>query len=183
MQEVEKLTRYEIVSAEWGDRSGSHLYDVAAFAIPIVGITTLLVASDPFGLANKMDDALTGEESWKFAYFMGMVFAAYLFFETAFGWTPGRRLRGLRLRDVTGSRAPRSRILVRCLCRFAVLLVVSLGISQLGFDALWRIWGQGQHAATLLEYGLPIYWFSLVVLAPCMARSSALFDQPVYARS
>ncbi len=169
VQEVEKLTKFEIVPAEWSDRSGSHLYDVAAFALPIVCITTLFVAKDPFGLANKLDDALTGEESWKYAYFLCVVFAAYLLSETAFGWTPGRRLRGLRLRDVTGSRAPRWRILVRCLCRFAFLLAVSLGISQLGFDALWRIWGQDQHAAALLEYGLPIYWISMVMLVPFLA--------------
>ncbi len=113
VQEAEKQTKFEIVQVGWGGRAGTLLLDAIILFVPMVGAIRTLATFG--GWMRSLEIPLV-------ILIFILAFGGHLLSETLLGWTPGRRLRGLQLLDVTGERPPRRRLLARTLLRIAWLV-------------------------------------------------------------
>ncbi len=104
----------------WGDRAGTQLLDAFILFVPIFGAIQTLMRYGGIGAREALIGVLI------FIPALG----GYLLAETLLGWTPGRRLRGLRLLDVAGERPPRWRLLVRSALRIGWLVGFFLLVGQ-----------------------------------------------------
>jgi len=121
---LEPLTRHRVVLANWGDRLVTLLYE-CALGLVVYVINRLFV---PTTSQNVLWLTL--------AYLPILWFPVVLpLFEICLGSSPGRRTRGLRLVDVSGTRPARWKIGLRALLRIgSVALAVAIG-----YGILWLV--------------------------------------------
>jgi uncharacterized RDD family membrane protein YckC len=143
IQELEPLTRQEMIRAGWMDRTSTHLYDAALTFTP---------AGAVFAFLNSLHTAGSNKDLTSL-YFLVALFGTYAAWETVFGWTPGRRIRGLRLVDSSGDRPKRLFLFLRCSLRW-LYYVTFIGI----LDSL--IWDVLLPGPLHIPGGLNVQWIS-----------------------
>ena len=142
VQELEKLTEFEMVPVSWRDRLGTHLYDAIALAIPAFSFFSFFMAIEPHRYLFEQSGP-AGCDCLECCLLIERLVRPLSVFRNVLGWTPGRRIRGFRLLNAAGERPMRSLLLARCLLRFCWLIVFELGFG-LGFGALLRLLDQNQ---------------------------------------
>jgi len=113
---LDPLTRQRNVLASWGDRLFTALTDwFIAFIVCILVTMTLnhVISLDILYLPNN--------GAFVPLFFVIIVMLVFPLFEVCLGWTPGRRARGLRLVDVSGTRAHRGKILLRAMLKLGCI--------------------------------------------------------------
>ncbi len=137
------LTQVRTQRASWGDRLGTQLYDGLLTFCPALLLLLILMAINPLRVI----------EQGEVAYILLAFFITYVTWETTFGWTPGRRMRGLALRDYSGDRPARVRLLVRGLLRLGCLAVMMIAVNVLT-DLLLAKFGSPELRSTIKREGL-----------------------------
>jgi serine/threonine protein kinase/uncharacterized RDD family membrane protein YckC len=127
IRELEPLTRQEMVRAGWIDRVFTHFYDVGLTFSQVVAVNVLL---------NVLHPADGNEELAKL-YFLLAFFGTYAAWETALGWTMGRRIRGLRLVDSSGDRPNRLLLFLRCSLRWFYYVSFVAVLDGFLWNVLW----------------------------------------------
>jgi serine/threonine protein kinase len=159
---LEPLTNREMVYATWGDRIATLVYDVLFSGMPVLLLIIVLANEWPLHTSNDYG-----------AYYDLVGLAFFTGWETLAGWTLGRRIRGLRLVDVSGDRPRRTALFVRSLmrvgwligCAITVDLVLRyffLGVQQTDLERTENIRALGAFVVSPILAALTLYLTSFL---------------------